>query len=419
MANHSERKHARLAPSASERWWNCPGSIKASESILEQSSVYADEGTAAHELAQHCITSGFEADRYAGMYVNLDAKPGLKFSELAAPGRSFLIDDEMVDGVQEYLDYCRGIVAKARCRVARGNPIEWTAEQFVDLKWIGVDGLDGGTADFSVYDGETSTLEVVDFKYGRGVFVEPFENKQLLCYALGVARRYSNRGLRQVKLTVVQPRCPSATGSIRTWEADVLDLFDFEDDLRKRALATLEPDAALKPGEWCRFCPVGATCSARRDYALALAQGEFDALGALALTSAPVMSTDQLAVVLRHANEIEDWVRSVKEYAHNEAIHGRMPTGFKLVAKRATRQWQDENAVVPALRKIGLSSMDFMIEKLKSPAQVEPALPGKNKSARAAAIEHLVIKRSSGTVLAPNEDPRPAVQADADEFGVV
>lgn len=409
--NPTSRKHARLAPSAASRWWECPGSINASQNIPEQSSVYADEGTAAHELAQHCITYGFDADRYTGRYVILDQPGGTRLCEISAGARSFLVDEEMVDGVQEYLDYCRSLISGQNA-----IDVESTAEQFVDLRWIGVEGLDGGTADFLVYDTKSLTLEVIDFKYGRGVFVEPYENKQLLCYALGAARRYSNRGLMQVKLTVVQPRCPSSNGSIRTWNADVLDLFDFEDDLRLRALATQDSDALLKPGEWCRFCPAGATCSARRDHAMALAQAEFDLLGAMTLPPGPTLSPDALAAVLRHALEIETWLNSVKEYAHNEAIHGRVPPTFKLVAKRATRQWADEKIVLAELRKLGLSSVDVIIEKLKSPAQVEPALPGKNKKERAATIAHLIIRRSSGTVLAPNEDPRPAVQADASEF---
>lgn len=412
--NQMSRKHARLSPSSASRWWECPGSIKASKNAPERTSIYADEGTAAHELAQHCIVSGFDTDRYNGWYINLDMPEETRFCETALSTWSFLIDDEMTDGVQEYLNYCRGLINGQSI-----DDIEFAAEQYVDLKWIGVEGLDGGTADFSIYDSKASTLEIIDFKYGRGVFVEPYENKQLLCYALGAARRYSNRGLRKVRLTVVQPRCPSVGGSIRTWNADVLDLFDFEDDLRKRALATLEPDAPFKPGEWCRFCPAGATCSARRDHIMAIAQAEFDFFNDVTFVSPPTMSSDQLAVILRNANQLESWLNSVKEYAHDEAIHGRMPTGFKLVANRATRRWSDEKIVVAELRRLGLSSLDIITEKLKSPAQIEPILPGKNKKERAAQIDHLVTKKSSGTVLAPIGDPRPAVQGDADDFGAI
>jgi hypothetical protein len=46
-------------------------------------------------------------------------------------------------------------------------------------------------------------------------------------------------------------------------------------------------------------------------------------------------------------------------------------------------------------------------------------MPGKNKKERGDALAELVSKESSGTVLAPDSDPRPAVKADASEFGAV
>ena len=262
---HTTRKHARLAPSAAERWWMCPGSVAASKGLPSESSVYADEGTAAHMIAQRLLATDSDTDRYLGWCVSLDEDT---FTARQRGERSFLVDEEMADGVQQYLDFVRNL--------KNTKHAEWAVEQFADLSWIGVPGLDGGTADFVRYHTISRVLDVVDFKYGRGIFVEPQENKQLLCYALGAVRRYSNRGLKKVRLTVVQPRCPAPNGeTIRTWEADVLDLFDFEDDIRQRALATLEPNAPLNPGEWCKFCPAGATCEARRNYALEVGPGGF------------------------------------------------------------------------------------------------------------------------------------------------
>lgn len=407
MTGHTTRKHARLAPSAAERWWECPGSIAASANIPEQRSAYADEGTAAHELAAHLLTTGFDADRHIGDYVNLDVdRRSGKFAARQIGERSFPVTEEMAEGVQQYLDFVRDL--------KNTKHAEWQSEQFVDLSWIGVPGLDGGTADFACYHSVNLVLYVVDFKYGRGVFVEPQDNKQLLCYALGVARKFSNRGLRKVRLTVVQPRCPAPNGeTTRTWEADVLDLFDFETDIRERALATQKPDAPLKPGEWCKFCPAGATCEARFQYMLKLAQAEFDALGNLEVPVVTEMAPEKVAEALKHATLIEDWCRRVKEFAHAEAVAGRVPPGFKLVAKRATRKWVDDGQAQGVLYGFGLDDSEVFVSKLKSPAQIEPLLPGKNKRERAALLEYLVVKESSGTVLAPNEDPRPAVQTDA------
>lgn len=422
-------KHAKLSPSSSKRWQMCPGSIRLSEGIPNTSSVFADEGSAAHALADHCMALGFDADRFAGMYVNLDAKqPNDKFAPEPARNRSFEIDDEMVDSVQQYLDLCRGI--------ASGTDVEWEVEQWLSLEHLGVEGLDGGTGDFVAYTPASMTLDVCDFKYGRGVAVDPKENSQALCYALGAVRKYHNRGIKKLRLTIVQPRCGG--DPVRTWEADVVDLLDFETDLIEAAKKTVEAasnyqeigvtdsqeaweHAYLNPGPHCKFCPAAPTCPARRDAALAIAQAEFSAVGEMELPVVTSLPPEQLAKILAEIDQIDDWSRRVKEYAHAEATHGRCPPGFKLVAKRATRRWKDEDDARRALAfNYSIADADMLTEpELKTPAQIEPLLPGKNKAARANMLSDLVSKESSGTVLAPEHDPRPAVRADASEFGEV
>ena len=410
---HSTRSHARLAPSAAHRWWVCPGSIRMSEGIDEKSSRYADEGTAAHTLAQHCFDKGFDADRFIGRYIDIDKPISDCFSSKAGGDRVFLVDEDMADSVQEYLDYAR--------RVASKEGAEVKTESYVNLRWIGVAGLDGGTTDLSCYIQPLNELELIDYKHGRGVAVEPQDNKQLLCYALGVARRYSNQGLAQVRLTVVQPRCPHPQGSIRTWEVDVLDLFDFEDEIRERALATRDPDAPLVAGEHCKFCPAAAICEVRREQVLELAQAEFSALDEMQLPTVTTMDSAKLAQILAHASQIEDWIKRVEEHAYIEATHGRCPPGWKLVAKRATRKWRDEFQARGFVQgKFNLDEADILEVKLRSPAQIEPLLPGKNKAERASLIAEIVVKESSGTTLALEADKRPAVQVDAGaEFGAV
>src|SRR5690606_11323205 len=150
-----------------------------------------------------------------------------------------------------------------------------------------------------------------------------------------------------------QPRCPHPAGPVRTWTADVVDLLDFETELKERALATTAEDAPLKAGPWCRFCPAGAPCPTRNDFALKLAQAEFDAVGNMTLPVVTEMSAAELGETLERVTEIEDWCRRVKEHAHLEAVHGRMPQGWKLVQKRATRRWVDENEAADVLASLG------------------------------------------------------------------
>ena len=104
---------------------------------------------------------------------------------------------------------------------------------------------------------------------------------------------------------------------------------------------------------------------------------------------------------------LEAWIKSVKMFAHNEAERGRIPNGFKLVQKRATRKWiDDERAKAFFAFELGLDEDKFLKPRdLKSPAQVEAGLSKEDKKL----IETLVVKQSSGNTLVPITDGREAI----------
>jgi hypothetical protein len=54
----AEKSHAVLGPSGWHTWGNCPGSVPLSDGIVKSASSYAKEGTAAHAVLEHCLTSG-------------------------------------------------------------------------------------------------------------------------------------------------------------------------------------------------------------------------------------------------------------------------------------------------------------------------------------------------------------------------
>lgn len=408
-ANHAARSHARLSPSGFARAFACPASVRASEGLPDLGSRYADEGTAAHELGEHCLKTAFDTDRFIGWWVNLDgANASEKFTiKPLTEDRSFEITEEMAAAVQVYVDHIRGIIATS------SDEFEYGIEMWADLSYLSIPGMEGGTADFAGYDPVTKTVEVADNKYGRGVSVSPQDNPQLLGYGLGVVRRFHNRGVAKVRLHVIQPR---ASGEpIKIWEADAVDLIDFEADLVRAAKRTMDDDAPFVAGSHCKFCKKSPTCDARRDESLRIAQAEFSPVGEMTLPVVADMDTAAIAKVLEEVNQVEDWCRRVKEHAHHVATHGAGIPGWKLVAKRATRKWKDKEAAAFLLSDIVPAEKGsiWTEPELKSPTQVEPLMPGKNKKERAAALADLCSKESSGTVLAPENDPRPPVRADA------
>jgi hypothetical protein len=394
VSAHSGRAHAKLSPSAAHRWIECPGSIAACEGIPSKSSRFADEGTAAHTLAEFCFAGKVDADTYAGDYVDIGVGKLLPRDLVGHPGAQgiFEVTEEMTEAVQVYLDFIRPL--------CEGAEVE--AEAKLDL--TSIPGMEFGTGDFCAYNPTTKDLDIVDLKYGKGVLVRARDNPQLLTYALGVARRYHNRGVRRVRCTIVQPR----RNHVDTAEYNGVDLLEFEADLTTAAIATTAPDAPRKAGEWCKFCPAGPGCTEFANAATAAAVGAFSEPADDGLSTISLMGADDLASALRKAHILKAWLKRMEEFAHSEAMAGRLPTGFKLVPKRAVRRWRDEGETIARLAN---ADVDPWEKKLISPAAAEKLLGKKRASA---ILEPLVVRESFGTNLVPVEDPREPARPDVE-----
>lgn len=408
---HTQRAHARLAPSAAHRWMHCPGSVRLSEGMPNTTSVFAAEGTAAHELCAECLQTGADASLYLGQYVDVASGKIVDTPEdTDDEHRFFEITDEMADAVQMYADHVRGLFAPLSVL---------DVEQRLDMTHLHPDI--SGTGDATVYDPERQHLDVCDFKYGKGVAVDADDNPQLLLYAAGAARRLGNRGVASLTVHIIQPRAPHPKGPIRSFDLDLIDLLDFEATLSAAAALTDKPDAPVAAGEWCRFCPAQPVCPTARADVLRAAVADFDpvdidGIAGIELPAPAAMSPEHRADILRFADRLATWTKSVQEFEHAQAMAGNGPAGFKLVAKRATRKWIDEGAAKAKLLELAIEP--FEEPKLKSPAKVESQFPGKNKAERQKAMADLVEARSSGTNLVLVDDPRPAVVCDAkSEFG--
>ena len=97
---HAERDHAILSPSSAKRWIHCTPSALLAEAAGSKTSVYAEEGTLAHEISEYALTKYLN-----GEYDPIidDAVP-LKANHLVNP----LFGVDMADYIRDYCDYVIG-----------------------------------------------------------------------------------------------------------------------------------------------------------------------------------------------------------------------------------------------------------------------------------------------------------------------
>ncbi len=364
--------HSKLGASQYDRWGKslggCPGSVKLCQNIEKTTSVYADEGTKAHTQA----------------YAMLMNQPRI---ELENPE-----DQAAVELYVDYIDSCGD--PRDTQRIWRRLEERFDLTKYYPNLY--------GTADAIFYWYGSKKLRVVDYKHGAGVPVEAKENPQLMYYGLG-AMHALNLPVSQIELVIVQPRCHHVDGPIRSWTTGPERLLDFVADLIDDAKATEDPNAALNPGDHCRWCPAKPTCPALREKSLALAKQSFSSL----TPYDPSLLSSTLSMLFT----IETWVKGVREFAYREAEQGRCPPGWKLVDKRATRKWREGLDTDNLARNLAIKPPELFETKIRSPAQIEKILSKEALNV----FDQFVTKESSGKTLVQTSDKRPEARERAVE----
>lgn len=374
------KAHATLSASGSSRWLNCPGSVRMEAGIERPSSPYAAEGTAAHGLAEKCLRNNLDAAQLIGE----------TFNEHEAT-------QEMVDYVQEYLDYVRSI---------KGNLI---IEQRVDFSRWAPGGF--GTADAIILN--DGTINVIDLKYGKGVRVDAEENSQAMLYALGVVNDFGDLyEIKDLILTIVQPRLDH----ISEYEITLEDLLTWGCKVVEAAQATIGEDTELVPGKvQCRFCAAKDRCPALAEHNLKLINDGFETYETPGTRKhIDKLLPEQIALILNNIDGITKWAKDLEAYAQSQLELGEEIPDYKLVQGRSLRKWADEEAASKALvRK--LTKRQAYTEKLISVAQAEKLL-GKDSPL----INKHAFKPEGKPTIAHVSDKRKAITVNiADGFDVL
>ena len=102
--------HSPLGGSGAARWMACPGSVSMAEGIHdEEDDTFSRPGSAAHCLAAYCILAQSEAWTFIGQGIEPDREHfyPADSNEVSTNKRLVIVDKEMADAVQMYLDAIR------------------------------------------------------------------------------------------------------------------------------------------------------------------------------------------------------------------------------------------------------------------------------------------------------------------------
>ncbi len=384
------RKHAILSASGAHRWLNCTPSARLEEPLPDTSSIFAEEGTLAHDLAELELSRALK--RIKAKEYNARLKE-IKANELYS--------DEMLGYVNQFTDYAMEQFREAQ---AKESSAEIFLEQRVDFSpWV-PEGF--GTSDCTIIGG--GLMEIIDFKYGKGVEVEAEDNTQMMLYALGALNAFDFiYDVETVRMTVHQPRIDNVSSSgmsewdLRVWAEGVL---------RPKALMAWDGKGEATPGDWCRFCKVKDRCKARA-VAVQTVPSAFD------YKDPNLLEIKEVAELLHTVDLIEAWAKDLKNFALVQARdHGVKFAGWKLVEGRSNRKYVDEDKVAKALTKAKYKKIDiYKAPELLGITAMERLL-GKKRFAELLEANGLVEKPEGKPVLVAESDSRPEINSAAADF---
>lgn len=370
-------KHALLSASGAHRWLECTPSAQLELQFPQSTSEYAEEGTAAHELCE--LTARYWLGEIS------EAEYENQRDELAK-GKYY--NAEMQECANDYAKFVAEKTAAARetCEDA------FTAlEVRVDFSKYVKDGF--GTGDCIIVS--DNVLEIIDFKYGKGVRVEAAGNPQMKLYALGAYLEYNTLfDIDSVRMTIFQPRLSGVQSSD---EITVKELLEWaEKYVKPRAKLAYKGEGEFAPSEEvCKFCRAKAQCKARADKNLKLFDEAPDVL---------LLTPEDAGKILEQAGDIQSWLADLESLVSSTLLAGQPVEGWKMVEGRSNRRFADELKVVDAMKAAGYDESLLYERKLITLTQMEKDF---GKKAVAETLAELIVKPQGKPTLAPAKDKRP------------
>lgn len=400
--------HALLSASAAHRWLHCTAAPLFEAQFPSTTSEYAEEGTVAHAVCELYVRKYFTVMNKRTFNAEL--------KKLQARPR---YNEEMLTTAQTYLDFL-----KEKSMAFPALPYV-TPEVRVDLGAYIPDGF--GTCDCVMIGGDT--LQIVDYKHGKGVPVSAENNPQMRLYALGALDMYGaiyGDAIRTVSMAICQPRL-FAEPSEET--ISVEELRAWGEWLKPIAAEAYSGNGKFVPGEHCKFCRGRAQCRARAEQNMVLedfrdcvpAGKANEALVTAAVLGdvkrpdggSPLLSDAEIGDLLTRGKTLVAWYDDLKEYALGAILKGGVIPGYKAVEGRSNRAFVDADEAMQIVVEAGYDEAMLYDRKPKSLSELEKFL-GKKRFEELLSKE--VYKPKGAPTLVPESDRRAAYNSAASDF---
>lgn len=346
---------------------HCPGSVAAAVHYVNLTSYEAEEGTAAHELAETCLKLCLNADAYLGHEFN-----------------GISVNDEMVEGVQSYLDFIRAIL-----KAFPGT------EMYVEHKFHlpQIHQFFYGTIDTLLINRELRWAHNIDFKYGR--VPVPATTPQLDYYSVPLivdnAAIFEPYDFDHIGKTIHQPRLWGRNSDAETIWTTPAEVFEWsQTELIPSINLALSDNAPRCPGDWCRYCPAKLGCPE-------LSQQ-------LQFMKPPFPTTnDQLAWLMAMKGTLKELVSDAEIESAKRLMDGEDIPGFKPVRSYGKSVIVDPDRCGKELISKGLTHDQVYTKKLRGITEL------KKHKAAFPIVEKFKNRSDNGIKAAPMSSTKPAV----------
>jgi len=402
--------HAILGPSGAYRWLVCTPSARFEEQLPNEDTVFAKEGTLAHEVAALVLAAR------SGTYKGSDKMWWADMDAIELLVNDFYEKQDRPSEFADMLDHAEDYAQYVISQTPFDGEVHIGGDSF-DMDFNNIakhilienryDVFDYVPLGFGTSDSTIRTKRVIyvtDYKYGAGVRVSAINNAQMKIYGLGALLKAKSEGFNDVQTIVMSIYQPRAGGS-SSWQISAEKLLEWADEIVKpQALKAIAGIGEFVPGKHCQFCRARNNCKAFYN--------EFAELRSL--KDSRELTDVDLANVINFGPAVASWVKKVTDDTVARMERGQKVKGFKLVKGRGRRSFTNEDMVVDELIGENFDSYQIFEPKMRSLTDLEKTL-GKNK------FNELLgrwVKTVEGKpAIVSEDDDRPAIgKLGADEY---